>query len=294
MRFTFIIKQTFINLWTARLPVLIAIFTIGISLSIVIGMGLLSYKAFTSFDMFQDKFEIEVFLHPNLTQEEIHRLQNELSDIHQIKMINFISKDEAARIFKEEFGEDIYEILDENPLPPSYHIKLYRQMTHPDIVDNVVKRISELQGVEDVKYHKEILILMEKYSRLIVLVGTGIILALIIAMNVLIKNTIKLSVYARRKQIAILQQLGAGGFFIRLPYIFEGMIEGALGGAFAGFLLNLFFQLINLSVQYIFDISLVFSSSIWTVAIVAGAIIGIFSSSRAAKSFMYLFAKEDY
>ncbi|BFN36747.1 cell division protein FtsX [Fidelibacter multiformis] len=294
MRLSFILKQTFINLWTARLPALVAVFTIGISLSIVIGMGLLGYKAFTSFDLFQDKFEIEVFLYPNLNRNEITRIQNELADIHQIKMINYISKDEAARIFKEEFGEDIHDILDENPLPPSFHIKLYKQMTHPDIVENVAKRISDLQGVDDVKYHKEILILMEKYFRLITLVGTGVILALIIAMNILIRNTIKLSVYARRKQISILQQLGAGGLFIRLPYILEGILEGALGGAFAGLLLHLSFQVINFSVQYIFDISLAFSPLIWTVSIITGALMGMFSSSRAAKSFMYLFARDDY
>jgi cell division transport system permease protein len=209
-------------------------------------------------------------------------------------MINYVSKEEAARIFKDEFGENIYDILDENPLPPSFNIKLYKQMTHPGIVENVAKRISNLQGVEDVKYHKEILILVEKYFRLITLVGSGVILALLIAMNILIKNTIKLSVYARRKQIAILQQLGAGSFFIRLPYIFEGMIEGALGGVFAGFLLHLSFQIIHFSVQYIFDISLAFSPFIWTLSISAGTLMGMFSSSRAAKSFMYLFAREDY
>lgn len=294
MRLSFITKQTFINLWTARIPALIAVFTIGISLSIVIGMSLLGYKAINSFDLFQDKFEIEIFLQPDLNREEILKVQNELASIHQIKMIHYVSKEEAARIFKQEFGEDIYEILDENPLPASFHIKLYKQMTHPGIVENVAHRIEILPGVDDVKYHKEILILIEKYFRLFTLVGTGVIFALLIAMNILIKNTIKLSVYARRKQIAILQQLGAGSIFIRLPYIFEGIIEGALGGVFAGFLLHMAFRVINFSVQYIFDISLAFSPLIWSIAISAGTIMGLLSSNRAAKSFMYLFARDDY
>jgi len=282
----FILRQTLANLWAARTPVIGAVVSIGLSLSIIIGLVAVSVKGLRSFDYFKHKFQMEVFLKPNVTDSETQTLHNKLSDINQIKSIRFISRQEAAVIFEREFGEKIMDVLGENPLMPSFQLRFYRKMTHPAIIENVKLRIQEMEGVDEVKYHKEILLMLERYFRLIVVVGSAVVILAGIAMNILIKNTIRVSIFARRKQIEILRLLGAGNFFIRLPYILEGVVEGALGGALAAIILTFGHKMINYATEVFLNVSVSSSDLIWPSAISLGVLIGISSSSNSVQRYL--------
>ncbi len=282
----FIFRQTLANLWAAKTPVVGAVVTIGLSLSIIIGLLAVSVKGLQSFDYFKHKFQMEVFLKPNVTESEIQTLHNKLSDINQIKSIRFISRQEAAVIFEREFGEKIMDVLGENPLMPSFQLRFYRKMTHPAIIENVKLRIQEMNGVDEVKYHKEILLMVERYFRLIVVVGSAVVILAGIAMNILIKNTIRISIFARRKQIEILRLLGAGNFFIRLPYILEGVIEGALGGALAATILTFGHKMLNYATEVFLNVSISSSELIWPGAVTLGVLIGISSSSNSVQRYL--------
>jgi cell division transport system permease protein len=282
----FIFRQTLANLWAAKTPVIGAIVTIGLSLSIIIGLVAVSAKGLRSFDYFKHKFQMEVFLKANATESEIKSLHNKLSEINQIKSIRFISRQEAAKIFEREFGEKIIDVLGENPLMPSFQLRFYRKMTHPAIIENVKLRIQEMDAVDEVKYHKEILLMVERYFRLIVVVGTAIVILAGTAMNILIKNTIRISIFARRKQIEILRLLGAGNFFIRLPYILEGLIEGALGGALAATILTFGHKMLNYATEVFLNVSISSSDLIWPVSVALGVLIGISSSSNSVQRYL--------
>lgn len=287
MRLTFILKQTLSNLWAARTPTVGAIVTIALSLSIVIGLLESSFKTARSFDYFKRKFQMEIFLKANITDSEIRNIQTELGKINQIKSIEYISREEAAKIFEREFGEKISDVLNDNPLMPSFQVKFYRKMTHPAIIENVRLRIEELNGVDEVKYHREILLMVEKYIKLIVIVGSILVTVLVLAMNVLIRNTIRISVYSRRKQIEILRLLGASNFFIRLPYLLEGIFEGAIGGALAASLLTLAYRGLNYATSVFLDVSISHSPYIWHAAIGIGVLIGMSSSSKSVQRYLH-------
>ena len=286
MRFRFIIKQTLTNLWTAKTPTMGAIVSITISLTILLGMAELGVKTAKSFDFFKNKFQMDVFMSPTVTKNKILHIQDELASIHQIRLIHYVNRDDAAKKFQREFGEDIFEILNDNPLPPSFEIKFYKKMTHPGIIENVAKRIKELDGVEDVKYHREILLMIEQYFQMIVFGGSIIALIMIIAMNILIRNTVRLSIYNRIPQIRILKLLGASNLFIRIPYILEGLLEGLIGGSLAASLLYLIFAGVSYSSTALFNIDYSPNDYLFVTAITLGILMGVSSSSNAVRRFL--------
>jgi cell division transport system permease protein len=167
-------------------------------------------------------------------------------------------------------------------------------MTHVEIVDNVVKRINRINGVDEIKYHSDLLILMEKYFLIIMIIGGSIILVLLLAMNIFIRNTIKLSVYSRRSQIFILQLLGSGKIFLKSPFILEGLFEGLIGGLFAAAILYFFQDVANETAIYLFNYNLKEINYLWSISIAAGGIIGVFASSTSVNKFIRIFAKDDY
>ncbi len=294
MRSFYIFKQAIYNIWSARVPVMIAIITIGISLSVLIGIAEITYKLYSTVEEIRKEFEIDIFLEPETSSFQRAIIERKLKNIHQIKSYKFISKEDAAKIFFEEFGENIFDILSDNPLPASYKIKLYGKMTHVEIVDNVVKRINKINGVDEVKYHSDLLILMEKYFLIIMIIGGSIIFVLLLAMNIFIRNTIKLSVYSRRSQIFILQLLGSGKIFLKSPFIIEGLFEGLIGGFFAAAILYFFHNVANETAIYLFNYNLKEINYLWSISIAVGGIIGVFASSTSVNKFVRIFAKDDY
>ena len=294
MRSYYIFKQTIYNIWSARMPAITAIITIGISLSVLIGISEVIYKVYSTAETIRKEFEIDVFLDSEITPFQKNIIERKLNNISQIKSYEFISKEDAAQIFFKEFGENIFDILTNNPLPASYKIKLYSKMTHVEIVDNVVKRINKIDGVDEVKYHNDLLVLIEKYFLIVMIIGGGIILILLLAMNIFIRNAIKLSVYSRRSQIYILQLLGSGKIFLKLPFILEGLLEGIIGGVFAAAILYFFYDIASDTAVYLFNYNLEEIRHFWAISIVMGGIIGVLASSSSVNKFIRIFAKDNY
>ena len=294
MRSYYIFKQTIYNIWSARMPAITAIITIGISLSVLIGISEVIYKVYSTAETIRKEFEIDVFLDSEITPFQKNIIERKLNNISQIKSYEFISKEDAAQIFFKEFGENIFDILTNNPLPASYKIKLYSKMTHVEIVDNVVKRINKIDGVDEVKYHNDLLVLIEKYFLIVMIIGGGIILILLLAMNIFIRNAIKLSVYSRRSQIYILQLLGSGKIFLKLPFILEGLLEGIIGGVFAAAILYFFYDIASDTAVYLFNYNLEEIRHFWAISIVMGGIIGVLASSSSVNKFIRIFVKDNY
>ncbi len=294
MRSFYILKQAIYNIWSARIPVIIAIITIGISLSVLVGISEIAYKVYSTVEDIRKEFEIDIFLKPETSSFQREIIERKLNNIHQIKSYKFISKEDAAQIFFEEFGENIFDILTDNPLPSSYKIKLYGEMTHVEIVDNVANRINKINGIDEIKYHNDLLTLMEKYFLIIMIIGGSIIFVLLLAMNIFIRNTIKLSVYSRRRQIFILQLLGSGKIFLKSPFIIEGLFEGLIGGLFAATILYFLHNIANETAIYLFNYNLKNVDYLWSISIAVGGIIGVFASSTSVNKFIRIFAKNDY
>ncbi|WP_315119003.1 permease-like cell division protein FtsX [uncultured Clostridium sp.] len=181
----------------------------------------------------ESKVEIKVFLNNDITIGEEKELKAKIEGIEEITEVKYENKEEAMKKFKEQLGEDNASLVDglekENPLPNSYIIKVKA----PEAVTKVVDEIKDMEGIQEIREGRKIVDTIIKITNTIKWIGIALFIVLIGVSLFLIGNTIKLTVYSRRKEISIMKFIGATDWFIRWPFIIEGMIIG-LGGSIIG------------------------------------------------------------
>ncbi|HWI51225.1 MAG TPA: permease-like cell division protein FtsX [Symbiobacteriaceae bacterium] len=149
-----------------------------------------------------------------------------------VKEVKFVSKDEALKAMKEEFGEqkDILEGLEgENPLRDSLEI----EALGVEQVAGIADAVGKIQGVAEVNYGQAYVNTLMAFTKAIRIGGVGLVLMLIIATILTISNTIRLAVYARRREVGIMKLVGATDWYIRRPFMMEGIFLGVFGALIA-------------------------------------------------------------
>jgi len=227
--FFFLIKEGFKGLIRSQYAGLFTIFIISISL-ILIGLGFVTSRDMVfAVQKLKSQFELEVFLKYAATDREIEQFYAMLDSMPEILHASYISPDSAAKRFKKEFGEDIYSILDYNPLPPSFTIELkpiYRNIVS---VEGIIANIRKNPIVDEVKYRRNLLLTLEKYQRIIFVIATLVFLFFTFVSIVLVSNSIKMTIFARRELISTLKLIGATNTFVKVPFFIEGALEGIIG-----------------------------------------------------------------
>ncbi len=223
-----IIKQGFQGVWRNRGMGLASISSItavliilGIVLIMVLSINNVVIDTKSRFD------EVQIFLEDEITDEQLARIENEAKNTQGVLSVVFQSKEQALETMKKQWEEDAYllEGLETNPLPNS----LIVQLKDIEYADLVVDKVSGFQGIEEIKYNKDIidkLILFSNYIR----AGGLVIVAILILVSIfIISNTIKITVTARRREIDIMKYVGATNGYIRGPFIIEGLVFGLIG-----------------------------------------------------------------
>ncbi|NLT34935.1 MAG: ABC transporter permease [Gaiellales bacterium] len=237
----------------------------------------------------KNQVEITVYLEDAATTEQIEEFQQEIVSWEEVKDVRFISKEEALEIMKEEF-EDNPEIVDSltvNPLPASFEISL----KDPEQADIVAARFEGSDIVNDVNYGAELaerIFSVTNVARNIMVVFIAV-LALVAVL--LISNTIRLSIFARRREVEIMKLVGATNWFIRWPFVLEGLAVGLVGaaGAVAIVMLGSDFVMDRVRQNLVF-MSIEFQGvPLWQLAAVlllAGAAIGALGSGLGLRRFL--------
>jgi cell division transport system permease protein len=237
--------------------------------------------------------EIQVFLLDDATDDQLDNIEEEVAKNKGVVSILYESKDQALETFKEEWGEDAY-LLDglekDNPLPNSYVIKL----EGIEFAENVVNSIKGLDGVEEVKYDKDVINKLVTFADYIRLGGIVLIAILVFVSVFIISNTIKLTVTSRRREINIMKYVGATNNYIRGPFIIEGVLLGLVGAVVSILIVyfgyEYFFGLVNEGLYSLFSVLLVTPKVIFTdIAIIFSAIgmgIGALGSIVSLKRFL--------
>lgn len=244
--FIYMIKEGFKGLWRNRMMGMASVGSIasvlmilGIVFMIILNVNGLAETAKGQFD------SIQVYLEKDLTESQMDNIGNIIKRIDGIDYVDFLSKEQALENMKKSWGENGYllEGLEKNPLPNSYVIKL------KDIsdADAVVSRIKGLQGLEEIKYYKDVVEKLLNITNFIRIAGVIIIGILIFISMFVVGNTIKLTVIARSKEINIMKYVGATNWFIRWPFLVEGMLLGLLGSLIA-------LGIVGLGYKRIFDL----------------------------------------
>lgn len=176
----------------------------------------------------EDSIGIAVFLNEELTSDDVERISNEIKAIPHVKQVTYTSPDDALTELQDEWSMD--GILDgfsgeNNPLSSSFEISLEGVEYQTD----VTKALTAIDGIDNVRdAHTETEILL-KVNNVMQITGVLVIAILAVISVVIIMNTIKISVYTRRNEINIMKYVGATDWFIRWPFIIEGMLIGIIG-----------------------------------------------------------------
>ena len=159
----------------------------------------------------------------------------QLERIPSVTSAHFVSKETALKKLVERMnGRVEVDDLARNPLPDSYEL----EVNDPLALERVAKRAGKIAGVQHVKYGEEIARRMMSFNSLVRRVGVIILALLFLSTVLIVSNTIRLTVFARRKEIEIMQMVGASESFIRWPFILEGIIQGTLGSLIAAALVG--------------------------------------------------------
>jgi len=248
MQIRYALKEGFSGFKRAKLSMFAAVFTICVSLLLLSFFAILLINANNVVKSLREKVEMEAFLSEQLTNDQIIEVQGLIEMLDGVREVHYVSKEEAAKIFNEEFGEDIYKILNFNPLPASVKIFLkdgYRTAINAEIVYDQVRSI---KGVDDVIYRKQLLEMLDERAMLFLWITLGIGIFITISSIILVANTIRLAIYAKRKIIQTMKLIGATRGFIRTPFLFEGFLQGLIGGGIAAAVI---FAIFNFLEQWI-------------------------------------------
>ena len=286
MSFSYTLRESVSGFTRTKLSSAVSILTICISLLLLGVFGILSINASRFIDALRDKVELEAFLDEPITAEGISTLQATVAAIEGVDQVTFVSKEEAARIFKAEFGEDITEVLDFNPLPPSFKIRLDPDSRTSAEAQRINDRLLTLTGISEVVYRKGLIELIDRRTEAVnsLTLGLGILVSL--SAIVLVSNTIRLAIHAKRRIIETMRFVGATGTFIRLPFLLEGILQGFLGGLLAAGVLYLAFDRVIPFLSPELGAFLGTEPMFYLAVVVAGTALGLFGSAISVMRFI--------
>lgn len=274
------------NIWMT----LASIFTVVLSLFILGFFSIVILNLNKMADTLESQVQISVYLKDDLSQEEIDETKETLSKIEGLQDIKFITREKAMENFKERLGDQqfLLDALDDtNPLPDSFSLTV----TSPQQVKTIADTAAALDSVESASYSQDIINHLFNLTHLIRLIGVALIILLTGAAIFIISNTIRLTVFARRKEIAIMKYVGATDWFIRWPFLLEGICLGFIGGGLATIFLYIVYNQVT---QEIYEAMAFFPlipqhpfiDYISLAILVAGIIIGALGSTISLKRFL--------
>ncbi len=220
------LKSIFRNGWMSLASVGVVVITLFLLGSFM----LLNYNiGFLSSDI-KSQIEMVVILDEDLSDTRIGQLYFEIDNLEGIQEVTFVSREEALNRFRVQMGEqgyllDGYGDQENNPLWDSFEVKSIVSEDVPILAG----KIEQLSGVIRVDYGSQVLERLLSVTRILNWIGLAFMIGLGISATFLIANTIKLTVYTRRQEIIIMKTVGATDWFIRWPFVIEGLVLGAIG-----------------------------------------------------------------
>ncbi len=242
MQIRYLVREGFSGFSRAKLSMASAIVTVCISLLLLGCFAILLLNANEVVENLREKVEMEAFLQESLPPDSIAIVRDKITALPGVKDITYISKEEAAEIFRQDFGEDIYKVLNFNPLPPSVKISLKSAYRTSVAAAGVYDSVRNISGVEDVIYRKKLLEMLDNRAVALLWMMFGIGVFVTISSVFLVANTIRLAIYSKREIIRTMKLIGATRGFIRTPFVIEGLVQGFIGGCASAAIVFVIFE----------------------------------------------------
>ena len=263
--------------------VAVSLFVLGVFLILVMNMNRMA-------SMLESQVQISVYLEEDVSRQQRIDIQSNIEKMQGIDTVKFVDKDEAKERLSERQGDQKYllEALgDKNPLPDAFELTVVQ----PDMVETAAKAIERMDGVESAKYGQDVVEHLFDITRLMRIFGLVLMVLLAGATVFIISNTIRLTVFARRKEIAIMKYVGATDWFIRWPFLMEGIVLGCIGGILSALALRSFYAAMAskiYSTLAFFPLmpQYPFMNYVTVAIIISGMVIGAIGSAFSLKRFL--------
>ena len=214
-----------------------SISTVAVSL-LVLGMFLLIFLNTNNLAQYlESQVQVSVYMQDNASAEELKAVEAKLKKMPGVVKVTPVSKQQALARFKERLGDQeqlLNSLGKDNPFPNSFEV----QVDNPERIKVITPSIGQLPKVETAKFGQEVVEHLFSLTKILRFGGIVLVIFLAMATLFIISNTIRLTVFARRKEVVIMKYVGATDWFIRWPFLLEGMTLGFFGAVIASVCIN--------------------------------------------------------
>ena len=267
------LKQAFFQVFRNRAMSIASMFSItamllilGLFFMIIVNVNMIAQSAKSDFDT------IQVYLEEDVSYDDAKDMIAEIENENFVEEASYLSKDDAMDNWKSKWGENAYLLdgLNKNPLPDSIIIKV----TELDDADKLVAFLEDFDGISKVKYYKDTVDKLMSITNFIQLGALIMIGFLVFVSVIVVSNTVKLTVLAREREISIMKYIGATNWFIRAPFLIEGMIIGLISAIISVVIVSVIYIKLNELIGA--EIFVMLSSSLVPAKFLIKNIIGVF------------------
>ncbi len=286
-KLVFIFAEGFKNVWRHKSSAVSSIFSIYLTLIVSGSLLIISQNTNKLIEYLRDKYKIEVFFKDDVTEQRVTELVTEFKKKNIVQSITVISKKDAERIFKSQFGDDILGLLGYNPLPISCVINLKKDWPSRLDLQPIISDLKKYREVDEVRHQGKLISRIESYyDRFLQIMIIAISITLIIAIFI-ISNTVRLTIFSKKELIKSLQLIGATKWFIKGPFIIEGIVHGLIAAILAVYSLV---GIIRFSKYLIYDLTkfgIIFDQVfIFQILLSISILVGFIGANRAISRFL--------
>ena len=233
----YFVKETYKSIRRNGFMSFASISTVAVSL-LVLGMFLMIFLNTNNLAQYlESQVQVSVYMQDSATEKELASVKEKLAKMPGVVKVTQVSKTQALERFKKRLGDQeqlLHSLGKENPFPNSFEI----QVDNPERIKVLTPQIGQLPKVETAKFGQEVVEHLFQLTKILRFGGILLVVFLAMATLFIISNTIRLTVFARRKEVIIMKYVGATDWFIRWPFLLEGMTLGFFGAVLASLLIN--------------------------------------------------------
>jgi len=225
----YVARETAANLWRNRLMTVAAVLTVGVSLSLVGASLLLRQGVAHATTQWADNVDVLVWVQPQASTPQLHSVEQQLHQLPFVRTCIYRSQAYDLNEAKHLLTPPEYQVLTVDTMPSS----LRCQLDNPSEALAIARQFGGYPGVKSVAVPTKAIHNIQEVSGILQKVFFALALILLLSASVLILNTIRLAIFARRREVSVMKLVGATNWFIRVPFMCEGVVQGVLGALFA-------------------------------------------------------------
>ncbi len=227
----YVVKETTGNLWRNRLMSLAAVLTISVSLALAGAALLLKQGVSTATSQWKGGVQLLIFMQPSATTVQTKAVASQLNSLPEIKSYFYMDQAKSYVEFKQLMANspDLVQSVTQSQIPASFRVVL----KNPNDAPSVGSLFQQQVGVKDVNFNRGAINTMLHVTSIVQLVIVALAVILLVSASVLILNVIRVAIFSRRREVAVMKLVGATNWFIRIPFMLEGMVQGLIGAIVA-------------------------------------------------------------